>query len=264
MVGPFVLLDQLGPVEFDSGQGFDLAAHPHLGIAKLTYLVDGAMVYRDSHGQAQTIRAGEVNWMVSGSGIVHSERTPSEIRVPGGNLFGIQAWVALPSQYEEAAPSIANYDVSRVPRTCARGIELTLIAGSSDGLVSPVSTYSDMLLAEIVLTSGTRYQVKSHHLERAIFVVTGEIEIAGQQGTIGQSELLFLQPGAELVVCAPAFHAARLLLIGGEPLTEPRYMYWNFVSSSAERIEQAKIEWREQRFPTVPGEAEFIPLPEDQ
>jgi redox-sensitive bicupin YhaK (pirin superfamily) len=143
-------------------------------------------------------------------------------------------------------------------------VEFTLIAGASDGLVSPVRTFSDMVYAEIVLTSGAKYQVKPAYRERAIYIVAGEVEIVGRSGSFGEAELILLEPGAEVVLQARAFHAARLMLMGGEPLPEPRHMYWNFVSSSVERIEQAKSDWREGRFPPVPGEDEFVPLPEDR
>ncbi|MGX9119058.1 pirin family protein [Mesorhizobium sp. BHbsci] len=263
MIGPFILLDRLGPIVFDAGHGLDLRPHPHIGLATVTYLIDGEITHRDNLGKVQTIRPGEVNWMTAGSGIVHSERTPLEVRASGSNLFGIQAWVALPSGHEEIAAEVAHYRAPEIPRTCAKGVEFTLIAGASDGLTSPVRTFSDMVYAEIVLTSGARYQVKPEHRERAIYIVAGEVEIVGQSGSFGEAELILLEPGVEIVLKAPAFHAARLMLLGGEPFSEPRHMYWNFVSSSAERIEWAKADWREGRFPGVPGEDEFVPLPED-
>jgi redox-sensitive bicupin YhaK (pirin superfamily) len=261
MVGPFVLFDQMGPAVFNTGQGFDLEPHPHIGLAAVTYLIDGEIVHRDSLGKVQALRPGEVSWMTAGSGIVHSERTPLEARSSGSNFFGIQAWVALPCSHEEVAADFAHYTGLEIPRTCARGVEFTLIAGASDGLVSPVKTFSDLVLAEIVLTSGARYQVRPEHHERAIYVVAGEVEIVGRPGSFREAELILLGPGAEIVLKAPAFHSARLMLMGGEPLSEPRHVYWNFVSSSAERIEQAKTDWRERRFPGVPGEEEFASLP---
>ncbi|MER9328595.1 pirin family protein [Mesorhizobium sp. M0488] len=263
MIGPFILFDHFGPAVFDAGRGFDMGPHPHIGVATLTYLIDGEIVHRDNLGEVRTIRPGEVNWMTAGSGIVHSERTPPEVRASGGNLFGAQAWMALPSRYEEIAPSLAHYGAPEIPRFCADGVEFTLIAGASDGLVSPVRIFSDMVYAEIVLTSGARYQVKPEYVERAIYVAAGEVGIVGHDGTFHEADLIALAPGTEIVLQAPAFHAARLMLIGGEPLSEPRHIYWNFVSSSAERIAQAKMDWREGRFPGVPGEHEFIPLPDD-
>ncbi|MET3580354.1 redox-sensitive bicupin YhaK (pirin superfamily) [Mesorhizobium robiniae] len=263
MVGPFVLFDQMGPAVFNTGQGFDAGPHPHIGLAAVTYLIDGEIVHRDSLGKVEVLHPGEVSWMTAGSGIVHSERTTPEARAYGSNFFGIQAWIALPCRHEEVAADFAHYNELEIPRTCARGVEFTLIAGASDGLVSPVKTFSDLVFAEIVLTSGARYQVKSRHHERAIYVVAGEVEIVGQPGSFREAELILLEPGAEIVLKAPAFHSARLMLMGGEPFPEPRHVYWNFVSSSAERIEQAKTDWRERHFPEVPGEQEFAPLPED-
>jgi redox-sensitive bicupin YhaK (pirin superfamily) len=263
MVGPFVLVDQIGPVDFNPGHGFDLAPHPHIGLETVTYLIDGEMIHRDSLGKVQTIRPGEVSRMTAGSGIVHSERTPPNVRASGSNLFGIRAWLALPSRYEEVAADFSHHAVPEIPRICADGVEFTLIAGASDGLISPVRTFSDMVYAEIVLTSGARYQFKPKYHERAIYVVTGEVEIVGRPGSFGEAELIMLEPGTEIVIEAPAFHAARLILVGGEPLSEPRHIYWNFVSSSAERIEQAKADWRERRFAEVPGEDEYAPLPDE-
>ncbi|WP_376705582.1 pirin family protein [Mesorhizobium sp. ISC25] len=262
MIGPFILFDHFGPAIFDAGHGFDMGPHPHIGVAAVTYLIDGEIVHRDNFGKVQTIRPGEVNWMTAGSGIVHSERTPPEVRASGSNLFGAQAWIALPSRYEEIAADVAHFGAPEIPRICADGVEFTLIAGASDGLVSLVRTFSDMVYAEIVLTSSARYQVKPEYRERAIYIVAGEVGIVGQFGTFHEAELIALAPGAEIVLQAPAFHAARLMLIGGEPFSEPRHIYWNFVSTSAERIEQAKADWRERRFPRVPGEHELMPLPD--
>ena len=179
---------------------------------------------------------------------------------PGSNLFGIQAWVALPSRHEEVAADFAHYSAPEVPRICARGVEFTLIAGTSDGLISPVKTFSDMVFAAIVLTSGARYQVKPVHRERAIYVIAGEVEIVGQPARSERGELILLEPGAEIVLKAPAFHAARLMLMGGEPLSEPRHMYWNFVSSSVRAHRAGKDRLARTPLPAVPGEDEFIPL----
>lgn len=259
MVGPFVFLEQFGPTLFEAGQGFDMQPHPHLGLAAVTYLIDGEIVHRDSLGGVQTIRPGDVNWLTAGSGIVHSERTPLEDRISGSDFLGIQAWVALPSRFEEIDANLAYHPAQDVPRTYADGVEFTLIAGESDGLVAPVKTLSDLVYAEIVLTSGARYQARPEHVERAVYVIAGELEIVGQAGMFAEGDLVLLKPGAEVILKAPAFHAARLLLLGGEPFPEPRYMDWNFVSSSPERIEQAKADWRERRFPEIPGEADSTP-----
>ncbi|WP_119272218.1 pirin family protein [Taklimakanibacter deserti] len=264
MIGPFVFLDHLGPRVFAAGHGFDMQPHPHIGLAAVTHLIDGEIIHRDSLGAVQAIRPGEVNWMTAGSGVVHSERASPRSRASGGDLLGLQAWVALPARHEEVEPDFAHYGATEVPRICAEGVEFTLIAGRSDGLVSPVRTFCDMVFAQIVLTSGARYQVRPDHVERAIYVVSGEVEVSGQARTFREADLIVIKPGAEIVLKAPAFHSTRLMLMGGEPFAEPRHVYWNFVSSSRERIEQAKADWRERRFPNVPGEQDFIPLPNDR
>jgi redox-sensitive bicupin YhaK (pirin superfamily) len=224
MIGPFILLDHFGPEEPNSAQGFDMLPHPQTGIAAVTYLMDGEIAHRDKLGQVQTIRPGEVKWMTAGSGTAHSEPTPLEIRASGSNLLGIQAWVALPSLHEGVAADIAHYSAPEIPRICADGVEFTLIAGASDGLISPVRTFSEMIYAEIVLTGSAQYQVKPEHRDRAIYVVAGEVGIVGQCRTFREAELMVLTPGVEIVLQAPAFHAARLMLVGGEPLAESRHV----------------------------------------
>lgn len=262
MVGPFIFLDQMGPAAFTGGEGLDVRPHPHIGLATVTYLLDGEIMHRDSVGSVQAIRPGEVNWMTAGSGIVHSERTRPELRAKGSSLFGLQTWVALPRAHEETAPSFAHYKADEIPATEANGVTLTLIAGRSDGLASPVKTFSDMVYADILLEAGARYQLKAEHVERAIYVVEGAISVEGQSGGFATGELVVFRPGAEIVLRAHD-GAARLMLVGGEPFPEKRNIYWNFVSSDADRIEQAKEDWRAQRFAPVPGEPDFIPLPED-
>ncbi|MGN6124186.1 MAG: pirin family protein [Sphingomonas oligoaromativorans] len=262
MVGPFIFLDQMGPAAFTGGEGLDVRPHPHIGLATVTYLLDGEIMHRDSVGSVQAIRPGEVNWMTAGSGIVHSERTRPELRAKGSSLFGLQTWVALPRAHEETAPSFAHYKADEIPATEADGVTLTLIAGRSDGLASPVKTFSDMVYADILLEAGARYQLKAEHVERAIYVVEGAISVEGQSGGFATGELVVFRPGAEIVLRAHD-GAARLMLVGGEPFPEKRNIYWNFVSSDADRIEQAKEDWRAQRFAAVPGEPDYIPLPED-
>lgn len=259
MVGPFIFFDQMGPAAFEGGEGLDVRPHPHIGLATVTYLLEGEILHRDSLGSKQAIRPGEVNWMTAGSGIVHSERTDPAIRDRGQRLFGLQTWVALPKEAEEVAPAFAHHKAHDIPAIEADGVRLTLIAGRSNGIVSPVTTFSDMVYADIVLTDGARYQLKAEHVERALYVVDGAIEVIGQTGGFATGELVVFKPDAEIVV--RAMGAARLMLMGGEPLPEKRHIYWNFVSSSPDRIEQAKEDWREQRFAAVPEEHDFIPLP---
>ncbi|MGH6744063.1 hypothetical protein EDF58_1011219 [Novosphingobium sp. PhB57] len=259
MVGPFIFFDQMGEAVFRSGEGLDVRPHPHIGLSTLTYLVEGEILHRDSLGSVQAIRPGEVNWMTAGSGIVHSERTSPEVRASGGKLFGLQTWIALPKEAEEIAPAFAHHKADEIPVTEDAGTRLTLIAGTADGLTSPLKTYSDMVYADIVMLDGARYQVKAEHVERAIYVVGGEVEVEGQTGSFKETELVVFKPGAEVILKAKG--GTRLMLLGGEPLPEKRHIYWNFVSSSLDRIEQAKDDWKAQRFDRVPDESEFIPLP---
>lgn len=261
MVGPFIFYDQMGPAVFDSGEGLDVRPHPHIGLATVTYLLEGEILHRDSVGSVQTIRPGEVNWMTAGAGITHSERTGPERRASGGGLFGLQAWVALPTAHEETAPSFDHYAADAIPTIEDAGVRLTLIAGRHDGLVSPVATMSDLVYADIVLTAGARYQLRAEHVERAIYVVEGEVSAAGQTGAFASGELVVFKPGSEIVLSSG--RGARLMLIGGEPFPEKRNIYWNFVSSRPERIEQAKADWRGRRFADVPLETDFIPLPDE-
>ncbi|WP_245441945.1 pirin family protein [Mesorhizobium hawassense] len=218
MIGPFVKFDHFGPEELDADRGFDIRPRPHTGLATVTYLVDGEITHRDNFGRVHTIRPGEVNWMTAGSGIAHSERAPTEFRASGSNLLGIQAWIALPSRHEDVAADFAHYSSPEIPRICADGVEFTLIAGAAEGLTSPVKVFSETIFAEIVLTGGAQYQVKPEHSDRAIYVVAGEVGVVGQSGTFGEAALIVLTPGVEVVLQPPAFHAARLMLIGGEPL----------------------------------------------
>ena len=261
MVGPFIFFDQMGPVAFGPGEGLDVRPHPHIGLATVTYVLEGEILHRDSVGSVQSIRPGEVNWMTAGSGIVHSERTAPDIRATGGTLFGLQAWVALPVEHQEAAPGFAHHKAHEVPTTQGDGTTLTLIAGTADGLMSPVKTFSDMVYADIRLDDGARYQLRAEHVERAIYVVAGAIEVIGQTGGFARDELVVFKPGAEIVLRAKG--PTRLMLAGGEPLPEKRHIEWNFVSSNPERIEQAKADWRAGNFAAVPDEEEFIPLPAD-
>jgi hypothetical protein len=261
MVGPFIFFDQMGPAAFRSGEGLDVRPHPHIGLATVTYLLEGEILHRDSVGSVQAIRPGEVNWMTAGEGIVHSERTSPEDRAAGRRLFGLQTWVALPADHEEASPGFIHHQADAIPKTDAGGVAMTVIVGAHDGLVSPVKTFSDMVYADIAIAPGARYQLRPEHIERAIYVVEGGVEAGGQSGGFEAGELIVFKPDAEVVLFAE--RGARLMLIGGEPFPEKRHIYWNFVSSRSERIEQAKEDWRDRRFVGVPDEQDFIPLPDD-
>lgn len=261
MVGPFIFLDQMGPEILRDGRGLDVAPHPHIGLATVTYLFEGELLHRDSLGTVQPIRPGEVNWMTAGAGIAHSERTPSELRSAGSELFGIQSWVALPSQDEEAAPDFFHHDAASLPVVEGEGKRVRLIAGSLYGARSPVRTLSEMFYADATLAPDSVIDLPVEHEERAVYVVEGSIEVIPERDVYVAGQLFLLKPGAEVLLRCAAGKAARLMLLGGAPLEGKRHIWWNFVSSSPERIEQAKEDWREGRFSHVPGETERIPLP---
>ncbi|MEJ1159621.1 pirin family protein [Prosthecomicrobium sp. N25] len=257
MVGPFIFFDQMGPAEFLTGAGVDVRPHPHIGLATVTYLLEGAIVHRDSLGTELEIRPGDVNWMTAGRGIVHSERTGPALRVAGSRLFGIQSWVALPAEREEADPGFTHVGSADLPVLSSEGKRVRVIAGRAYGVAAPTPTLSDTLYADVALDAGAILPVDTDHEDRAIYVLEGEIEIAGDR--FGAMQMLVLRPGDRLTVSA--LSAARLLLLGGATLEGPRHIWWNFVSSRKERIDQAKADWLAGRFQAVPGETEFIPLP---
>lgn len=258
MVGPFVFFDQMGPSILRTGTGLDVRPHPHIGLATVTYLFRGELLHRDSLGSVQTIRPGELNWMTAGAGIVHSERTPPGLRDVEKPLFGIQAWVALPREAEETEPVFAHFAADALPIAESDGIRVRLIAGELFGLRAPAPTLSETIYADIELAARAVLPVERTHVERALFLVSGELEIAGRTHAPGR--LLVLAPGTSVAVVARS--SARLMLLGGAPLDGPRHLWWNFVSSRQERIEQAKADWQAGRFPAVPGERDSIPLPD--
>jgi hypothetical protein len=257
MVGPFVFLDQMGPAEFLLGQGLDVRPHPHIGLATVTYLFDGEITHRDSLGNVMVIRPGEVNLMTAGRGIAHSERTPPEDRALSPKLYGLQTWLALPKAYEEVPPAFVHCGRDRLPFIDGEGKRVRLILGTLYGERSPVETLSETIYAEAVLAPGAVLPFDAEHEERAIYVVAGEIDIGGV--TFAAGRLLVLRPGDRISVLA--LSQTRLMLLGGEPMDGPRHIWWNFVSSSKDRIEAAKADWKAGRFAMVPGDPEFIPLP---
>jgi len=259
MVGPFIFFDQMGPVQFIAGQGLDVRPHPHIGLATVTYLFDGRVMHRDSEGNALEITPGAMNLMTAGHGIAHSERSPASARQGSEGMFGIQSWIALPQAHEETAPSFQHFDAARLPVIEDGGVRARVIAGSAFGRTSPVGMLSPWLYAEVVLTAGASAPLDPDQEERAIYVVEGEVEIAGE--TFEGPRLLIFRPGDRITV--RALRRARLMFLGGAALEGPRYIWWNFVSSRKERIEQAKEDWKTGRFAPVPNETEFIPLPEN-
>ena len=260
MVGPFIFFDQMGPVQFIKGSGMDVRPHPHIGLATVTYLFDGRVMHRDSEGNALEIRPGALNLMTAGSGIAHSERTPDNGRSGGEGMFGIQAWVALPKSQEECAPRFEHVEAADLPvLDDGQGLVARIVAGSAFGAVSRVETESEWFYAEARLAEGASAPLDPDHEERAVYVAEGEVEIAGEN--FAAPQLLIFRPGDRITIRARM--ASRLMLLGGAALEGPRYIWWNFVSSSKERIEQAKDEWKRGLFKPVPGETAFIPLPEN-
>jgi len=249
----------MGPVQFIAGQGLDVRPHPHIGLATVTYLFEGEVFHRDSLGTALAIKPGEVNLMTAGRGIVHSERERSEVKEAPHRLFGIQAWAALPRTHEEAAPGFVHHGADELPRIAGEGKRVRLVMGSAFGAHSPVEFPHPSLFAEAVLAPGAVLPLDPDYDERAVYVASGEIDIAGD--SFGEGRLLVFKPGDRISILATA--QSRLVLLGGEPMDSSRHIWWNFVSSSMERIRQAKEDWRAKRLRLVRGgEKEVIPLPE--
>jgi redox-sensitive bicupin YhaK (pirin superfamily) len=260
MVGPFIFFDQMGPVQLMAGRGMDVRPHPHIGLATLTYLFDGRVTHRDSEGNELEITPGAMNLMTAGRGISHSERTPASMRTSGGGMFGIQSWIALPQDHEEMAPLFEHFDAAVLPTFEDRGVRARVIAGSAFGQKSPVGMVSEWFYAEVLLEAGASAPLDADHEERAIYVTEGEVDVAGDK--FEAPRLLIFRPGDRITVTAT--RPSRLMFLGGAALEGPRYLWWNFVSSRKERIEQAKEEWKTGRFARIPGdEMEFIPLPEN-
>jgi redox-sensitive bicupin YhaK (pirin superfamily) len=258
MVGPFIFFDQMGPVQLVAGQGMDVRPHPHIGLATVTYIFEGRVTHRDSEGNVIEIAPGEMNLMTAGRGIAHSERTPDAVRKSGGGMYGIQSWIALPADAEEIAPSFQHFGLADLPVVNDHGVEARVIAGSAFGKRSAVGMQSEWFYAEVLLEPGATVPLDPDYEERAIYLVEGEVEIAGD--TFEGARLLVFRPGDRITVRANT--RARMMFLGGSTMEGPRYIWWNFVSSRKERIEEAKEDWRSGRFAPVPGETEFIPLPE--
>jgi redox-sensitive bicupin YhaK (pirin superfamily) len=258
MVGPFIFWDQMGLARFAPGTGIDVRPHPHIGLATVTYLFRGEIMHRDSLGTVIPIRPGEMNLMSAGRGIVHSERTPDGARAAGHELFGIQAWVALPRTHEESEPAFTHFGTAELPVLSDGGMTVRLIVGDMAGRHSPVTLPMATIYADAELSAGATLPFDAYYPERAIYTVEGEIDLAGER--VGPGEMVVLKEGEPVLIRAVT--EARLMLLGGERADAPRHIWWNFVSSSTERIEQGKADWREGRFGAVEGDTEFIPLPD--
>ena len=258
MVGPFIFFDHFAPVQFIAGQGMDVRPHPHIGLATVTYLFDGSIMHRDSEGNIQEIKPGAMNLMTAGRGIAHSERTPDVPRANGQKMLGLQSWIALPQNREEIAPSFQHYSAASLPLVSDTGLKARIIAGKAFGATSPVDQTSEWFYAEVSLDAGSHAPLDADHEERAVYLVEGEVEIAHER--YEAPRLLIFRPGDRITINAVT--PTKMMFLGGTALEGPRYIWWNFVSSSRERIEQAKQDWKMGRFAHVPEETEFIPLPE--
>ena len=257
-VGPFVFFDHMGPATFAPGTGIDVRPHPHIGLATVTYLFEGEIVHRDNLGFVQPIRPGAINWMTAGRGIAHSERTGDALRESGSRLHGLQLWVALPKAHEETEPAFVHHPAKTLPEVAVDGVLLRVLAGRAYGVTSPVHTLSPLFYVEAKMPEGTTLAVPPEHVERAAFVVEGEVECDGER--VVAPRMIVFARGVESSLSA--ITNAHVMLLGGEPLDGERHLWWNFVSSSRERIEQAKRDWAEDRFAPIPGETERMPLPD--
>jgi redox-sensitive bicupin YhaK (pirin superfamily) len=260
-VGPFIFLDHMGPVTFDAGRGLDVAPHPHIGLTTLTYLFEGVILHRDSLGVVQPIHPGAANWMTAGRGIAHSERTPPEARTAGSRTHGVQCWLALPKTLEDTDPSFVHHPAEALPLVEGDGLRARIIGGTLFGARAPAETATPLFFADVTLDAGARLAVPPDHEERALYVVEGTMACGGHDADVTHTvgELLVLVPHMEAVFTATT--SARVVLLGGAPLDGPRHIWWNFVHSSRDRIEQAKDDWRHRRFAPVPGDDARIPLP---
>jgi redox-sensitive bicupin YhaK (pirin superfamily) len=257
MVGPFIFFDHLGPTKFAPGYGIDVRPHPHVALATVTYLFAGSLEHRDSVGSVREIHPGDVNWMSAGCGIVHSERTPHAARASGEYVHAIQSWVALPDGHEDGEPSFVHYPSAALPTRVAGGVDLTLIAGEAFGLRSPVTTLWPTLYVHAHFSRGGALELPPDGGERAVYVVQGDVAVDGVAVAAGQLAVLESGKGSTL----SAAGNARAMLLGGEKFPTPRFIWWNFVGSSQDRIERAKQRWERRQFADVPGETEFMPLP---
>ncbi len=257
--GPFVFFDHMGPVELGPGKGLDVRPHPHIGLATVTYLFDGAFMHRDSLGTVQRIEPGDVNWMSAGHGITHSERSPDDLRAAGARMHGIQTWVALPAADEQTEPWFRHYPAADIPSIECDGVILHVIAGDGFGIRSPVETAARTLYVAAYLAAGASLSVPPEHVERGVYLIDGDLTIDGTPLVLHHAALLVRGAAVELRAGADG---ARVMLFGGDPLDGPRLIDWNFVSSRRELIDAAKADWRAQAFPKVPGETEWIPLPD--
>ncbi len=257
MVGPFIFFDQAGPAEFLTGHGIDVRPHPHIGLGTVTYLYRGAFHHRDSTGADQIIEPGALNWMVAGRGVTHSERTPETTRAASSELFGIQTWIALPDTHEDDAPHFEHHAKETLPQITDNGVVARLILGTAYGATAPARMLSEAFYLDVILDPGARFPLPDDHEDRGLYITQGTVEIAGTSLEAGR--MMVFRPGDSITVRAGA-QGARLMALGGATMNGPRYIWWNFVASSRERIEAAKEEWRAERW----GEGQFDLPPSDR
>ena len=260
MVSPFIFFDHMGPSQLAPGNGVDVRPHPHIGLATVTYLFEGALLHRDSLGTFQRIDPGAVNWMSAGHGIAHSERSPDEQRPAGPRLHGIQVWVALPQAHESAEPTFTHHPKATIPLITLPGVYMHLIAGTAFGRTAPTPTYSPMFYLAVEMEAGAVFELPLEHEERAVYCVAGDVEVAGSP--LPLRHMAVVTPNTPARVSARS--AARLMLLGGAPLDGDRHIWWNFVASSREAIDAAAERWHARGFPAVPGDSEYMPLPADR
>jgi redox-sensitive bicupin YhaK (pirin superfamily) len=260
MVGPFIFFDHMGPARLPPGGGVDVRPHPHIALATVTYLFEGALVHRDSLGTVQRIEPGAVNWMTAGHGIVHSERSPEEERPAGPRLHGIQSWVALPAAHENTGPDFSHHPRESIPLITLPGVYMHLIAGTAFGRTAPTPALSPMFYLAIEMEPGAVLELPREHEERGIYLVSGNADVEGI--SLPARHLAVVPENGSMHI--KAHSAARLMLLGGAPLDGDRHIWWNFVASSREMIDAAASRWERGEFPPVPGETEFIPLPRDR
>jgi len=258
MVGPFIFVDQFGPARLDAGQGMDVRPHPHINLSTVTYLFEGAIGHRDSLGTDQIIRPGAINLMTAGKGIVHSERTPASERTTGSPIYGMQTWLALPDGQEEVDPAFEHVAEAGLPLVEGDGVVARDLMGTLWGATAAVTQHASTIYADLLLDAGAALPIDAEADERAILLVEGEASLDGV--ALDRFTLSVLRPGAAMTLTAAA--RSRLILLGGEAFTTPRHVWWNFVSASQDRIHQAKLDWRSGAFPRVPGDDEFIPIPD--
>jgi redox-sensitive bicupin YhaK (pirin superfamily) len=260
MIGPFIFFDHFGPVDFAPGEGIDVRPHPHIGLATVTYLYEGAQMHRDSLGSVQRIEPGDVNWMTAGKGIVHSERTAPQDRATGHRLHGLQTWVALPKSHEDVEPSFFHHSRDTLPARAERGVTMRVIAGKAFGLEAPVRTFSPIFYVAVDMEADSHLDVPPEHEQRGVYVVAGDIRVGGD--VVPAHHLAILTSASNVRI--DAVSASRLVILGGAKMDGDRHIWWNFVASDRALIDAASERWRNQGFPAVPGESEFIPLPESR